>query len=206
VIFGWRSIFARQPGKFGVIVYFLCLGLGYIVVEVGLIAKFMLALTNATVSASVLITGMLVFSGLGSLVSGRYIAICRKLMPVIFVAIAAMLLTYGYLLDPVLNAIGVWPYGLRIVACLAILFPAAFLMGFCFPTAMAMLSNLGKEHLFLWAWGINGCFSVIGSVLVPLVAAQFGLGALLLIAAVAYLIALPAFYAVLLPRPAAASA
>jgi spermidine synthase len=206
VIFGWRSIFARQPGKFGVIVYFMCLGLGYIVVEVGLIAKFMLALTNATVSASVLITGMLVFSGLGSLVSGRYIAICRRLMPVIFVAIAAMLLTYGYLLDPVLNAIGVWPYFLRIVACLAILFPAAFLMGFCFPTAMAMLSNLGKEHLFLWAWGINGCFSVIGSVLVPLVAAQFGLGALLLIAAMAYLIALPAFYAVLLPRPAAAKA
>jgi hypothetical protein len=127
-------------------------------------------------------------------------------MPAIFIAIAAMLLTYGYLLDPVLNAIGVWPYFLRIVACLAILFPAAFLMGFCFPTAMAMLSNLGKEHLFLWAWGINGCFSVIGSVLVPLVAAQFGLGALLLIAAMAYLIALPAFYAVLLPRPAAATA
>jgi len=206
VIFGWRSIFARQPGKFGVIVYFMCLGLGYIVVEVGLIAKFMLALTNATVSASVLITGMLVFSGLGSLVSGRYIEICRKLMPVIFIAIATMLLIYGYLLDPVLNAIGVWPYGLRIIACLAILFPAAFLMGFCFPTAMAMLSNLGKEHLFLWAWGINGCFSVIGSVLVPLVAAQFGLGALLLIAAVAYLVALPAFYAVLLPRPATAAA
>lgn len=206
VIFGWRSIFARQPGKFGVIVYFLCLGLGYIVVEVGLIAKFMLALTNATVSASVLITGMLVFSGVGSLVSGRYIAICRKLMPAIFVAIALMLLAYGWLLDPVLNAIGVWPYALRIVACLAILFPAAFLMGFCFPTAMAMLSNLGKEHLFLWAWGINGCFSVIGSVLVPLVAAQFGLGALLSIAAVAYLVALPAFYAVLLPRPAGAPA
>lgn len=206
VAFGWRSIFARQPGKLGVIVYFMCLGLGYIVVEVGLIAKFMLALTNATVSASVLITGMLVFSGLGSLVSGRFIAVCRKLMPAIFVAIALMLLAYGYLLDPVLDAIGVWPYGLRIVACLAILFPAAFLMGFCFPTAMAMLSNLGKEHLFLWAWGINGCFSVIGSVLVPLVAAQFGLGALLLIAAVAYLVALPAFYAVLLPRPGTAAA
>ncbi len=206
VAFGWRSIFAHQPGKLGVIVYFMCLGLGYIVVEVGLIAKFMLALTNATVSASVLITGMLVFSGLGSLVSGRFIDVCRRLMPAIFVAIAAMLLVYGYLLDPVLDAIGVWPYGLRIVACLAILFPAAFLMGFCFPTAMAMLSSLGKEHLFLWAWGINGCFSVIGSVLVPLVAAQFGLGALLLIAAVAYLVALPAFYAVLLPRPVAATA
>jgi hypothetical protein len=67
---------------------------------------------------------------------------------------------------------------------------------------MTMLSRLGKEHLFLWAWGINGSFSVIGSVLVPLIATQFGLAALLILAAGAYLLALPAFFAVLLPKPA----
>jgi len=206
MIFGWRSIFARQPGKFGVIVYFMCLGLGYIVVEIGLIAKFMLALTNATVSASVLITGMLVFSGLGSLYSGRFLERCRKIMPFVFVAIAALLLAYGFLLDPILDAIGSWPYLLRIVACLLLLFPAAFLMGFCMPTGMTMLSRLGKEHLFLWAWGINGSFSVIGSVLVPLIATQFGLGALLILAAGAYLVAMPAFFSVLIPRPAGAPA
>ena len=72
LVFGWRTIFSRNPGKFRTIVYFACLGVGYIMVEVGLIAKFILALSNATVSASVLITGMLVFSGLGSLVSERY--------------------------------------------------------------------------------------------------------------------------------------
>lgn len=202
MIFGWRSIFARQPGKLGVIVYFMCLGLGYIVVEIGLIAKFMLALTNATVSASVLITGMLVFSGLGSLFSTRFIDRCRRVMPFVFVAIAALLLGYGFLLDPILDGIGTWPYLLRILACLALLFPASFLMGFCMPTGMTMLSRLGKEHLFLWAWGINGSFSVIGSVLVPLIATQFGLGALLILAAGAYLLALPAFFAVLLPKPA----
>jgi spermidine synthase len=206
MIFGWRSIFARQPGKLGVIVYFMCLGLGYIVVEIGLIAKFMLALTNATVSASVLITGMLVFSGLGSLYSGRFLERCRQVMPFVFVAIAALLLGYGFLLDPLLDAIGSWPYLLRVVACLVLLFPASFLMGFCMPTGMTMLSRLGKEHLFLWAWGINGSFSVIGSVLVPIVATQFGLGALLILAAGAYLLALPAFFAVLIPKPGSAAA
>ena len=201
VAFGWRSIFQRQPGKFGVIIYFLCLGLGYIVVEVGMISKFMLALSNATVSASVLITGMLVFSGLGSLVSSRYVDQCRRVMPVVFVAIAALLAGYGMALDSILDMIGTWPYLLRILACLALLFPASLLMGFCFPTAMTMLSRLNKEHLFLWAWGINGCFSVIGSVLVPIIATQFGLAAVLLVASAAYLVALPAFFAVLLPRP-----
>ena len=51
--------------------YFACLGAGYIMVEVGLIAHFVMALGNPTISASVLITGMLVFSGLGALVSER---------------------------------------------------------------------------------------------------------------------------------------
>ena len=72
LVFGWRTIFSHNPGKFRTIVYFACLGAGYIMVEVGLISKFVQALSNATVSASVLITGMLVFSGLGSFVSERY--------------------------------------------------------------------------------------------------------------------------------------
>jgi uncharacterized protein YaaW (UPF0174 family) len=65
---------------------------------------------------------------------------------------------------------------------------------------MAVLSRLGKEHFFLWAWGINGLFSVVGSVAVPLVAVLFGLKALMWVAASAYLLALPAFFALLLPR------
>ena len=39
VVFGWRSIFSRAPGKGGTILYFACLGLGYIIVEVALIAQ-----------------------------------------------------------------------------------------------------------------------------------------------------------------------
>jgi hypothetical protein len=73
VIFGWRVVFSRSRGKLGTILYFACLGLGYIMVEVGLIGRFTLALTNPTVSASALITGMLFFSGLGSLVSERFV-------------------------------------------------------------------------------------------------------------------------------------
>ncbi len=200
VVFGWRTIFSRQPGKLGIVTYFLCLGLGYIFIEVGLIGKFVLALANPTVSASVLITGMLVFSGLGSLTSSRYLERCRNVMPKVFLAIAAILVTYSFILGPILDVIGLWPYGLRILACLALLLPPAFLMGFPFPTGMGMLSRLGKEHFFLWAWGINGLFSVAGSVAVPLVAVLFGLKALMWVAAGAYLLALPSFFALLLPK------
>ncbi|QND60466.1 hypothetical protein [Mesorhizobium huakuii] len=61
------------------------------------------------------------------------------------------------------------------------------------------LARLDKEHLFVWAWGINGCFSVIGSASVPIIATSFGLGAVLQWSAITYFIAIPAFFAVLRP-------
>jgi hypothetical protein len=83
--------------------------------------------------------------------------------------------------------------------CFGLIFPPAFLMGFPMPTAMTSLGRLGKDHMFIWAWGINGCFSVIGAAMVPLVATSFGLTTVLIVSGVAYLLAIPAFFAVLLP-------
>jgi MFS family permease len=199
LIFGWRTIFSRYPGKFGTMVYFLCLGLGYIIVEVGMISHFILALSNATVSASVLITGMLVFSGLGALVSERFVPNARRAMPVILALIGALLIAYGLLLDRPLNWIGTFPYGWRVLFCFLLIAPPAFLMGFPMPIGMTSLARLGKTHMFLWAWGINGCFSVLGAAMVPLIATAFGLSTVLMIAGGAYLLAIPALFALLLP-------
>jgi hypothetical protein len=199
VAFGWRAIFSRYPGKGRTILYFACLGAGYIMVEVGLIAHFTSVLSNATVSASVLITGMLVFSGIGAFVSERIIDDARRVMPMIFVAIAAFLFGYGVFLDRILDALGALPYAARLAACFALVFPPAFLMGLPMPTAMGWLSRLGKDHMFVWAWGINGCFSVVGAAAVPLIGTSFGLSSVLLVSGLAYLVAIPAFFAVLRP-------
>jgi spermidine synthase len=197
VLWGWRSIFSKSRGKFLTIVYFACLGAGYIMVEVGLIAHFVMALGNPTVSASILITGMLVFSGLGALLSERVLPRMRAVMPVIFLAIAALLIGYALFLNIALDAIGALPYAARLLSCFLFIAPPAFLMGFPMPTAMTTLGRLGKEHLFIWAWGVNGCFSVIGAAAAPVIATNFGLGAVIEIAGCAYLLALPAFFGVI---------
>ncbi|MGI3902063.1 MAG: hypothetical protein ACRYGP_26310 [Janthinobacterium lividum] len=199
VVFGWRSVFSRAPGKGRTILYFACLGLGYIVVEVGLIADYTLALNNATVSASILITSMLVFSGLGSLTAERTLDRARTVLPAILLAIGAILIGYGFFLDRALVLIGTLPYAWRLLICFLTVAPPAFLMGFPMPTAMTWLARLGKEHMFLWAWGINGCFSVVGAAAVPLIATAFGLSTVLTVGGVAYLVAIPAFFAVVLP-------
>jgi hypothetical protein len=201
VLWGWRSIFSKTPGKFLSIVYFACLGAGYIMVEVGLIAHFVMALGNATVSASVLITGMLVFSGIGALLSERILPRMRVVMPVIFLAIGALLISYAFFINIALDAIGALPYAERLLLCFAFIAPPAFLMGFPMPTAMTTLGRLGKEHLFIWAWGVNGCFSVVGAAAAPVIATNFGLGAVIVFAGCAYLLALPAFFGVIARGP-----
>ena len=197
VIWGWRTIFSRTPGKTLSVIYFACLGAGYIMVEVGLIAHFVMALGNPTVSATILITGMLVFSGIGALLSERVLPIMRTFMPILFLVIGGMLIGYAFFLNDALDAIGTLPYVARLALCFAFIAPPAFLMGFPMPTAMTTLGRLGKEHLFIWAWGVNGCFSVIGAAAAPVIATNFGLGAVIEIAGVAYLLALPAFFGVL---------
>ena len=198
-IFGWRGLLARCPGKAGTLLYFACIGAAYIMVEVVLISHFILALSNATVSATVLITGMLVFSGCGSLCAERYLDSARRVMPLVFIAIAALLLGYGLCIDRALDLVGALPYGWRLPCCFLLILPPAFLMGMPMPTGMTWLARLGKEQMFLWAWGVNGCMSVIGAALVPLLATSFGLSSALILAGLLYLLALPAFHALLRP-------
>ena len=202
LIFGWRAIFSKTPGKARTVFYFACLGAGYIMVEVGLIAHFVMALGNPTVSATILITGMLVFSGLGALLSERVLPIMRTFMPVLFVVVAAMLLGYALFLNLALDAIGAFPYAERLALCFLFIAPPAFLMGFPMSVAMTTLGRLGKEHMFIWAWGVNGCFSVIGAAAAPVLATSFGLGAVIEVAAAAYFLAWPAFGGIMSRRAA----
>jgi spermidine synthase len=194
VVAGWRHFFSRRTGKASTILYFACLGVGYIMVEVGMISHYMLILENPTVSASVLITGMLVFSGLGSFLSGRFLANPRRAALLACWTVAAILVLYTLFLGPVLDAAGFWPYPARIAICLLMLFPLAFAMGLPFPLGMGTLSKMGREHFFVWAWGINGSFSVIGSVLVPILSVLLGLSSVLLLSAGIYLLAVPGFF------------
>ena len=82
---------------------------------------------------------------------------------------------------------------MRLLLSVLLIAPPAFLMGFPMATGMNWLARLDKEHMFVWAWGINGCFSVIGAAAVPLIATTFGLDRTFEFSAAVYLLAAPAF-------------
>jgi hypothetical protein len=203
--FARRSVLLDRPGDIRVVLYFACLGVGYIAVEVGLVSKFVLALGNYTISAAVVITSMLVFSGLGSLLSQCWCDRMRFVLPRVLGAIGLLLFAETACIDRALEWVGTLPWVWRPFCCAGLILLPALLMGLPMPLAMAALARQGRDRVFIWAWGVNGCFSVVGAALVPIVATALGLNAVLAMAASAYLAAVPAVRAVFpAPVPAAA--
>ncbi len=74
---------------------------------------------------------------------------------------------------------------MRFLLALVFLAPLGFLMGMPFPRGIALL-GAGQPRLVPWAWGINGCASVVSSVLASMIALAWGFSAVLAMAGAAY--------------------
>jgi hypothetical protein len=91
-------------------------------------------------------------------------------------------------LPPLFAALIALPDLAKIPISLALIAPLAFFMGMPFPLALARL-KASAPHLVPWAWGINGCASVLSAILATLLAMTFGTRIVVFIAAALYLIA-----------------
>jgi hypothetical protein len=176
---GWKS-----KNKLDVILYFTGIGLGYMFVEMVFIQRFILYFGNPVYSASAVITSLLVFSGIGSNASKRLTG-KRNRMILIFGFIVSILLIYSLILTPVLQQTIHLPLIIKLLIVVALTGPLAFFMGMPFPTALSRLSKLNAE-VVPWAWGINGCVSVISTALAAIVAIEMGFMWVMLFAALAY--------------------
>ena len=184
----WRELFKDKRGTLGVIVYYACLGLGYMLIEIFLIQRLVFFLGNPIFSATLVIAAMLVLSGLGSLVSIRLTRTPRKTIRLAAAGIIACLIFYLFGLGPVANLFLGSPLILRAVITIVIIAPAAFFLGMPFPSGLAALSG-SRPALLPWAWGMNGALSVTGTVLASLISLSSGFRTVLLIAAAVYAVA-----------------
>ena len=159
--------------------YFGLLGFGFLFVEIPLMQRFILFLGQPIYAFATVLAAMLVFSGLGSLAAQRLSP--RWTLPLLVLAI----LTYPLVLPVLFRALLGAPFGLRLLATGLSLAPLGFLMGTPFPGGLAWLREK-TPGLIPWAWAINGCTSVLASVLAAIIALSFGFSWVLIGAALAY--------------------
>jgi hypothetical protein len=96
---------------------------------------------------------------------------------------------YGAAFDALIGELAAWPTAARALVAAGLLAPLAFCMGVPFPLALRELD----EPLVPWAWGINGCASVVSAALATLLAVDFGFSAVLGIALALYVLVLTVF-------------
>lgn len=162
-----------------VLLYFALLGLGFLFVEIPLIQRFILFLGQPIYAFAAVATALLLFSGLGSLAAQRLSP--RWTLP----PLAALILFYPLGL-PLLfrNALAV-PLEVRLLVAVLCLAPLGFLMGIPFPGGLAWLRGRSPA-MIPWAWAVNGCASVLASILAAIIALSAGFSWVLGAAALAY--------------------
>ena len=187
---GRRGTCFTPPSRSRVALYFFGIGLGFLFLEIVLIQKFTFFLGHPLYAVVVVLAGVLVFSGVGSSLAGRlqqrgsaFAAPARACA-----AVAALALLLAFLLPLLLPPLLGLPVAARIVITLLLLAPPALLMGMPFPLAWQRLES-ARPALLPWAWGINGCASVVAAVLATLLAMSFGFRVVFLSAAGFYLLA-----------------
>jgi hypothetical protein len=171
----------RVPGASRFAAYFAGLGLGYLGIEMALIQKFGLLLGHPNYALSVVLAGLLLATGLGSLLSERLLAAFGQLRFVAY-ALAVLVLFEGWLLFPQLGSVAAWRLPARAGIVLLLIAPVGLLLGIFFPAGLVRLKATAPEFV-PWAWGVNGIFSVLAPILGVAVSVTLG-GELLLLAAV----------------------
>ncbi|HUN97010.1 MAG TPA: hypothetical protein VMU69_12365 [Bradyrhizobium sp.] len=178
------------------VLYFIAIGLGYIMVEIAFIQRFVLFLGYPTYALTVVVFLMLLSSGMGSVISRHWFSEPTRVYIALGFVIAALLI-YVFALPQLLESLIGLPFAAKLLTSGALLVPLGFAMGMPFPSGLRALTSSAKSSdsrpkhgAIEWAWAMNAASSVLGSVLAIVIAIQFGLTATLACGAVAYVIAL----------------
>jgi SAM-dependent methyltransferase len=189
----------RLPGAARFSLYFTALGLGFMFIEISLIQQFILLLGHPTYSVAIILLALLLWTGLGSFLSGRSRLSERTLIRGALLALLVLVPLYGWLVP---WWFGRWlgaPAWMRYAVTVAILLPLGLTLGIFFPSGLREVRR-HHESLVPWAWGGNGAASVVGSILSIVLAISFGFRVVLLTALAVYVVGV---WALLSTAPAA---
>jgi hypothetical protein len=169
--------------------YFGALGLGFMLVEIPTMQKLTVYLGQPVYSLAVVLFSLLLFSGLGSLWSGRWAAgrvnaNMRYVFPVLVIFLLFHAAASSFILTQTLQLALAW----RLVVAVGLLAILGFLMGIPFPTGIRLE---GRRHptVVPWLWGINGIMSVLGSALATTLSIHIGFRLTLVVATLVYALA-----------------
>ncbi|MEK6589239.1 MAG: hypothetical protein AABZ11_01025, partial [Nitrospinota bacterium] len=167
------------------LLYFLFIGTGFMFAEISMIQRFILFLGHPAYSISTVLFTILISSGIGSYTSGKFSQEKGFSINFALPILCSMIILYALFLPYLFNTVSWEGIIIRQIISFILLFPLGFFMGIPFPAGIKLLEKYNIK-IIPWAWCVNGCSSVVSSVLVILTALSFGFKITLILSAAAY--------------------
>jgi hypothetical protein len=174
-----------------IVLYFFAIGLAFLFIEIAFIQKFILFLDHPLYAVATVLTAFLVFAGLGSASITHLRKDADRPSRLAGKAVAGILVlgfAYSLLLGPLCDSLMTLSLASRVLVSILLIAPLAFCMGMPFPLGLGRVGT-GMSGFIPWAWGINGCASVVSAVMASLLAIQFGFTVVIISAMLLYLTA-----------------
>jgi hypothetical protein len=168
-------------------VYFLLIGFGFMFIEIGVIQRLSLFLGHPVYGLAVGLFAIILSTGVGSLISD-----CLPLSSPRRVMLWSGVLTFylGALPFWLPLFVGVFeasPIVIRAAAAVLMVAPLGLLMGFGFPTGMALVNALDTRPT-PWFWAINGAAGVLAASIAVAVNIAFSISTSIWLSAICYLL------------------
>jgi hypothetical protein len=179
----WARGGASVREVIGTFFYFGVVGFAFMFFEMALLPKYILLLSQPIYSTATVLGAVLVFAGCGSLAVRR---VESKSLWIAVTGVSAWVLVQAFAEERLFGwALG-WPSGGRLALTVVVVGCLSFFLGWPFPIGLREASSRFPS-LVPWAWGINGCASVIGAVLGKMISMSVGLRITMMLAALLYL-------------------
>jgi hypothetical protein len=182
----------RHQGMAPFTAYFAAIGLAFLFVEISQLERLSVFLGEPVYGLTVVLFSVLVFSGIGSMLTERLLDPARPrsfLAPLI--GLMLVVVAFGLATPAVISAAAGATTPARVAISIALLAPLALFMGMPFTVGMrAAVLARGAPTAFLW--GVNGATSVVASVFALAFSIFFGIRVAFWSGAVAYVVALVA--------------
>ena len=186
----WTARRAEGPKPLvGGIVYFIAIGLGYMLVEMAMMQQLSIFLGHPIYALVVVLAGLILSTGLGSLLSDRWPvkSSWNSRAPAFLAALLVAL--YSVVVVPVTHLYTAGLLWQRVLVCLGLVTPCGLLLGFCFPVGMRWMNTLAQDRNLPWMWALNGAAATLGSFVAMLISMDADIGTCVLSGAACYLAA-----------------
>lgn len=171
IVLPLRFLPRKQSGSRGrkaYLAYFSALGAGFILLEISLIQRFVLFLGYPTYALTVVLLSLLIFSGAGSYLTNRVHDRFERALPPRLLALLILGAAYLIGLPVLFDALLALPLAVRVIVAIALLAPLGLVLGGFFPLGVRFVEERDPQ-LVPWAWAINGCTTVVGTVLAVMI-------------------------------------